>query len=281
MRHLFQNKILIVVFTTLLLLTFIILSSIPGSFLNILTSPVSIVLGPVQNAVYGMVTRTGDVYASFREGLEIRGLNRKLQDENAALRNQITQLEEAGRQYDGLKAAFQLKDRYSNYAIVGSRILTRDMGAWFDIFRIDSGQNDGIAVTETTSFAVVDAESRLVGRVLASDLTTSRILPLLHEGFAMSAKVNSAAGALVRVRGDLDLKAQGLCAVDRIPSAAVIRAGDEIITSGEGGLFPGGLPIGKVVEVRDAGTRQIRTAILKPYVDLENLETIFIMKGKD
>lgn len=281
MRRLFQNKIVIVVFTTLLLLTFIILSSIPGSFLNILTSPVSAVLGPVQNAVHGIMTRTGDAYAAFREGIEIRSRNRQLQDENAALRNRITQLEEAGRQYDALKSAFQLKDRYSNYSIIGSRILTRDMGSWFDIFRVDSGQKDGITVTETASFAVVDAQSRLVGRVLATDLVTARILPLFHEGFSMSAKVNSSAGALVRVRGDIDLKPQGLCAVDRIPTAAVIRVGDEIITSGEGGLFPAGLPIGQVVEVRDSGARQNRIAILKPYADLENLETVFIMKGKE
>lgn len=281
MRHLFQNKIVIVVFTTLLLLTFIIMSSIPGSFLNILTSPVSVLLGPVQNAVHGIMTRTGDYYAAFREGVDIRARNRQLQDDNAALRNRITQLEEAGRQYNDLKAAFQLKDRYGNYTIIGSRILTRDMGSWFDIFRIDSGQSDGVTVTETSSFAVVDAQSRLVGRVLSTDLTTARILPLYHEGFSMSAKINSSAGALVRVRGDLDLKAQGLCAIDRIPTTAVIRVGDEIITSGEGGLFPGGLPIGKVIEVRDSGTRQNRIAILKPYADLENLETVFIMKGKE
>lgn len=281
LRRLFKNKIVLVVFTTLLLLAFVILSAIPGSFLNTLTSPVSIVFGPVQNAVYGIMTKANDFYSAFREGLQIREKNRELEQENVELKNQITQLQEAGRQYQSLKDAFQLKDRYADFEIMGARIMTRELGSWFDIFRIDSGMKDGINVSETTSYAVVDAQSRLVGRVLSTDLISARILPLLHEGFAMSAKVNSATGALVRVRGDLDLKSQGLCVVDHIPSAAVIRAGDEIITSGEGGLFPAGLPIGKVTEVRDSGSRQTRIAVLQPYIDLENLETVFVMKGNE
>ena len=281
MRGILRNKIVIIVFSTLLLFAFIILSSIPGSFLNSLTSPVSVVLGPVQNAIYKVMTVAGDYYAAFAEGIEIRQENEQLRAENASLKNRITRLEEAGRQYEALKEALQLKDRYDQYTIIGCRVLTRDIGSWFDIFRIDSGRNDGLAVSETTSYAVVDAQSRLVGRVLSTDINSARVLPLLHEGFSMSAKINTSAGALVRVRGDLDLKEKGTCAVDQIPPTAVIRVGDEIITSGAGGLFPAGLPIGVIVEVNDTGTRQNRTAIVKPYVDLENLETIFVMKGKE
>ena len=281
MRGIFQNKIVVIVFSTLLLFAFIILSSVPGSILNQLTSPISAILGPAQNAIYRTMTRAGDYYAAFAEGVAIRSENERLKEENASLKNSITQLEESGRQYEALKEAFSLKDRYDNYTILGSRVLTRDIGSWFDIFRIDSGSKDGLAVSETTSFAVVDAQSQLVGRVLSSDLTSARILPLIHQGFAMSAKINTPAGALVRLRGDLDLKEQGLCAIDQIPTTAVIRVGDEIITSGAGGLFPAGLPIGMVIEVKDSGTRQNRSAILKPYVDLESLETIFVMKGKD
>lgn len=281
MRGIFKNKIVIVVLTTLLLFAFIILSSIPGSFLNNLSSPVSILLGPVQQIIYKGMTKTSDFYASFLEGLQIREENERLRTENASLKNKITQLDEAGRQYNALKEALKLKDRYDNYTIIGSRVLIRDIGSWFDVFLIDLGQKDGLSVTETTSYAVVDAQSRLVGRVLATDLATARILPLLHEGFAMSAKINTTTGALVRIRGDLDLKKNGLCAIDQIPTAAVIRVGDEIITSGAGGLFPGGLPIGVVSEVRDTGTRQNRTAILKPYIDLESIETVFVMKGKE
>lgn len=280
-RGILKNKFVIIVFSTLLLMAFIILSSIPGSALNNLTSPVSVVLGPVQNVIFKGMTKVSDYYAAFTEGVQIRSENEKLRTENATLKNRITQLEEAGRQYNALKEALQLKDRYDNYTIIGSRLLTRDIGSWFDIFRIDSGQKDGLNVSETTSYAVVDAQSRLVGRVLSTDLTTARILPLLHQGFAMSAKVNTAAGALVRVRGDLDLKETGHCAIDQIPPTAVIRVGDEIITSGAGGLFPAGIPIGVVTEVVDSGTRQNRTAILKPYIDLENVETVFVMKGKE
>ena len=100
MRGIFQNKIVVIVFSTLLLFAFIILSSIPGSILNQLTSPVSTILGPVQNTIYNTMKRAGDYYASFTEGVSIRSENERLKDENASLKNAITRLEESGRQYE-------------------------------------------------------------------------------------------------------------------------------------------------------------------------------------
>ncbi|MEA4888207.1 MAG: rod shape-determining protein MreC [Clostridiaceae bacterium] len=275
-----RNRIFIIVFTTLLLLAVLLLSSLPGSPLNFLTSPISAVLEPVQKGLIGITDQITGFYESLTEGARIRQENQSLEDENAGLRNQIAQLEEAGRQYEELKDAFKLKDQFDSYTILGARVMTREIGTWFDVFRIDLGTKDGLTVTETVSFAVVDAQSRLIGRVMSTDAVSGKVLPLLHEGFAVSAKVNIVNGSLVRVRGDLDLKGEGLCLVDQIPANAKLQVGDELVTSGVGGLFPAGIPIGKVVSISDEETKDQRRAILQPYADLENLTTVFVMKGK-
>lgn len=158
--------------------------------------------------------------------------------------------------------------------------MTREIGSWFDLFRIDVGTRDGLVVDEVTSFAVLDAQSQLVGRVVSTDTSSAKVLPLLHEGFAVSAKVNSANSLLFRVRGDLDLKPLGLCLIDQIPSNASLRVGDEVVTSGAGGLFPAGIPIGRIVRILDSAARNQRRAYLEPYADLENVATVFVMKGK-
>ena len=88
-------------------------------------------------------------------------------------------------------------------------------------------------------------------------------------------------GRCCRVRGDLDLKEQGLCLIDQIPSNASLQIGDELITSGTGGLFPAGIAIGKIVAVIDNDVRDQRQAYLEPYADLENLTTVFVMKGNE
>jgi len=280
MPKFFQNRIFTVVFVTLLLLAVILLSSLPGSPLNFLTSPVSGILEPVQKGFSSAIEWVTSLYSSITEGIAIREENQELTAENARLRNQIAQLEEAGRQYAELKSAFKLKDRFEAFEIIGCRIMTREIGSWFDVFRIDAGSRDGITVSETQSFAVVDAESHLIGRVISNDTSSAKVLPLLHEGFAVSAKTDAINSPLFRVRGDLDIKAQGLCLVDQIPANATLKIGDLIISSGAGGLFPAGIMIGEIVQIIDNDARNQRQAYLKPFADIQNLSTVFVMKGK-
>jgi len=91
--------------------------------------------------------RTGS--AAVFEGAQIRRENEALLLENATLRNQVTQLEEAGRQYEELKSALKLKDKYDRYEIIGGRLMSREIGDWFDVFRIDIGITDGLIVGQT------------------------------------------------------------------------------------------------------------------------------------
>lgn len=279
MRKIVRTRIFTAVLISLILVTLILFSSFPGSPLNHLTSPLSVVMLPIQKTFSNAADKVTGFWDSLTDGISIRNENKSLQLENAALRNQVTQLQEAGRQYEELKLALQLKDEFDRFEIIGARVLTREIGSWFDVFKIDLGTRDGLSVSENQSFAVVDAESRLVGRVLSSDLTTAKILPLLHEGFSVSARVDEINGAIVRLRGDIDLKSEGLCIIDQIPASADIRVGDKLKTSGMGGLFPAGIDIGVVVEVKSDNLPGQYTAVVKPSSEIDNVSVVFVMKG--
>ena len=116
----------------------------------------------------------------------------------------------------------------------------------------------------------------LVGRVIEVNDDDSVILILLHEGFQVSGKVNAVNGATFLIIGDASLKQDGLCLVTGIDPDTIPSVGDEIVTSGEGGLFPQGIPIG-VIESVDTSNELNITATLRPYADVENLNDIFIM----
>jgi len=280
MRGFFSNKVLLLVLVTLVLVTAVLFSSLPGSPLYELTTPVSALLQPVQKVFQTSWASVSGLAKSIFDAESIRRENDRLLQEIASLQNDVQRLEENGRRWEELKDAFQIKEEFSDYTIVGCQVMTRSAGPWFDLFRVDAGEREGISVTETTSYPVVDSSMRLVGRVYSSDLVSAKILPLLHQGSVVDARIDRPGGYGARVRGDILLRERGLCLVDRISADATLDVGDALLTSGEGGLYPAGIPIGTIVSIDEGQDGAGRTATLKPYVDFDTLTYVFILKTK-
>ncbi|MBN1891522.1 MAG: rod shape-determining protein MreC [Clostridiales bacterium] len=276
MRKLLSNKLFIVLLVTLLIIAVIIMSSIPGSRVHDISSPISFVVDPIQKGIKGVGEGFSDFIAAVTSGMEIRRENDRLRAEIAELEYQLSQGEEAIRRWEELKDAFRIKDTFENYQIIGASVLTREADEWFSVIRIGLGENDGLIITENESYAVVDARMNLVGRIMTTDLDSSKVLPMLHEGFSVSAKVNTVNGAIVWVSGETGLKQDGLCKVTRIPSTVELRVGEELVTSGQGGLFPAGIPIGVIVSVDNTSDLD-HSAVLRPYVNLDEIKDVFIM----
>jgi rod shape-determining protein MreC len=142
---------------------------------------------------------------------------------------------------------------------------------------VDVGSNNGIEIdSDNESYAVVDVQMHLVGRIMDTENASSKVLPILHEGFSVSAKVNVVNGAVVQVHGEFELKNDGLCKIDRIPDNVDLNVGDELVTSGIGGLFPAGIPIG-IVESVSYNSKLERYATLRPYAEIGGLRDLFIL----
>ena len=238
--------------------------------------PVQSVSSPAQSFVKNAGDTLSDFWAAITDGIAIREENEALKEEIADLRYQLTQNEEAALRYEELKDALHIKDTFSNYEIYGASILSRESDEWFSTIRLNAGSVDGIELAEGSSYPVLDVEMNLVGRVIETSDTESRVLPLLHEGFAVAGKVNTVNGATFMVLGDAELKRQGLCLVTDIDPDVKLEPGMEIVTSGDGGLFPEGIPIGVIESVDNSNPLQI-TATLRPYSQIGKLEDVFIM----
>jgi len=281
LRKLFANKVFILILATLLIIAVIIFDKIPGSPVENITTPVSVILDPVQKLVQGTGSKISDFFTAVSDGISIRQENADLKKQISELQYEVQQGEEVTIRWQELKDAFFIKDSFENYDIHGSSILTREADEWFSVIRIDAGQNNGILISDINqSYAVVDAQMNLVGRIQTTDLSSSKVLPILHEGFSVSAKVNTVNGAVVTVHGEVELKENGLCKVDQIPDQVSLQVGDVLVTSGKGGLYPAGIPIGVIVAIDDS-SKLNRFATLKPYVDIASLKDVFIMVPKN
>ncbi len=276
MKKLLKSKWFIALVVLLVLAAFAVLSLLPNSPVRKMLKPVQSVSSPAQSFVKNAGDTLSDFWAAITDGIAIREENEALKEEIADLRYQLTQNEEAALRYEELKDALHIKDTFSNYEIYGASILSRESDEWFSTIRLNAGSVDGIEIAEGSSYPVLDVEMNLVGRVIETSDTESRVLPLLHEGFSVAGKVNTVNGATFMVLGDAELKRQGLCLVTDIDPDVKLEPGMEIVTSGDGGLFPEGIPIGVIESVDDSNPLQI-TATLRPYSQIGKLEDVFIM----
>ena len=276
MKKLFKAKWFIALIVLLVLSACAVLSLLPGSPVKKLLKPVQLVSSPAQSLVKKAGDTLSDFWSAITDGIAIREENEALKAQIADLRYQLTQNEEAVLRYEELKDALHIKDMFSNYDIYGASILSRESDEWFSTIRLNAGSSDGIMLEDGSSYPVLDVEMNLVGRVIETSEAESRVLPLLHEGFAVSGKVNEVNGATFMIYGDAELKRQGLCLVKNIDPDVRLEPGMEIVTSGDGGLFPEGIPIG-VIETVDYSNPLEVTATIRPYSQIGKIEDVFIM----
>jgi len=273
MSRFFKNKITFLVLVTLMLFIVMGVSSNKGS-LSWLDNGVTIFSTPFQKLALYSSKKTGDFFYYFKDV-------DKLRSENEFLKKQIAQLQEENRKLNDykkknveLRKALKLKDSYDDYKPIGANIIAKDMGNWFNLFRIDVGSEDGIK----KDFPVRTSEG-LVGRIESADVTSSKVTTIIDNGSTVSARL-SKNGSYVLIKGDSELKDKGLCLMDYIDPDADISVGDVVETSGLGGIYPKGIIIGKVKQIRKSSNDFSKYAVVEPTVDFKRLDQVIVLNKK-
>ncbi|MCX7748189.1 MAG: rod shape-determining protein MreC [Clostridia bacterium] len=274
MARLFKSKLFLLILVTVILFVVMGISASGNPHLSWLSNIVNVVVSPVQkffssagHKVEGSVDFFKDTKALKKENEELKKRIEKLEKEN----NELMVFKEKNEDF---QKAFNIKNQFSNYDLLGANIIGKDLGNWFNVFTVDVGTNDGVS-----SNAPVVTGNGLVGRIMESGPISSKVVSIIDEGSSVSARISKTRG-LVQVKGDIVLKDQGLCRVDYIEPGVDIAAGDNIETSGMGGVFPPGIIIGKVKEVRQANNELNRYAIIEPNVDFKRLEEVLVLRSK-
>ncbi len=276
-----KKTALVLMIVTLLTLVFIILSAIPGSFLFKLSGPFSFVANPVTAFFSQTYEKAGNYFNAVKLSKEILDENQALKDRVQDLEFKLKDLEEKGRRWEELKEAVTIKENFEDYELVAATVLTRESGLPFTLFRIDAGSREGIVTDGNRSYPVVDVNMNLIGRVYSSDKYSSKIMSILDEGSVVSAKTDKAGGAVFKVSGDIALKDKGLCLVRDIPDYSEAFVGDELVTSGLGGFYPAGIPIGVIKETDISYAGQNKAAILEIHADPGAVKDVIILVRKD
>lgn len=274
-----RNRFLIVALVVLGVLATMVFSVLPESREDPLSGGTSLVFRPIQRLVQGARDGIVHFFSAFSSANRLQAENERLKQENIALRLQIKDNEQAAEAYEDLRDAFHLKALFKFNDFQAAHVLNPGQSPFFDLQRLDVGILDGVDLKNGKQFPVLDQYGHLAGRIYASDLASSKLLPLLHEGFAMNCSSKKDRLHTFRLRGDLRLKSRGLCVADQIPKEVQLKKGDVLISSGQGGLFPEGIEVGEVVELRPGMTANEYQAVVKPFIDWSKETVLFVLLG--
>jgi len=261
----------------LFILTLVCIALIIVSFsTDILSKPVSAIGGFIVTPLQNGISKSGMYLHTRAEELnQIKDLiaeNERLKDEVAELTRENTQLSSDKYELTNLRKLLALKDEYSNYDMVGARIIAKDSGNWFHSFVINKGYNDGISVNMN-----VLADGGLVGRVSSVGPHWAKVLSIIDDNSNVSGMVLSTSDNLI-ITGDLELYEDGVIAFEKlIDNAGRVSEGDKIVTSNISDLYLPGILIGYIQEVKKDSNNLTKSGVLTPVVDFEHIEEVLVI----
>lgn len=171
-----------------------------------------------------------------------------------------------------LKELLNYTEVTETYKYITATVIGKSQGVWFSEFTVNAGRNDGV----TENQAVVNADG-LVGRVSSVSANTCKVTSIIDSTSDVSVMVERTRDYGF-VRGILNTDDDEKLELYYLPSGYDLVPGDNILTSGIGGIFPKGIAVGTVTEVSRANEdTEDRNAIIQPAVDFLRLEEVMIV----
>ena len=201
-----------------------------------------------------------------------------LEAENQALKEQIAAMENDARTADALQRENQrlkelvgLKEEREDFTLVSAYIITWDSNDWTSTFTINKGTNSGIE----KDMVAITAQGEVVGLITAAGANWATVTTVLDASLEISSQIASS-GYPGIVQGAYTTGEEGMLRMDYLPTDAVIRNDDQIVTVGST-LYPRNLILGYVANAGFDETGVAKYAILRPAADFENMEQVFII----
>ena len=232
----------------------------------------SVVLTPLQKVTSALSGGAASVWEKYTSIDDVMDRNEQLEAENAELRQQMVDYDRIKAENDAYKALARIQDTNSEASYVSAFVIGRDPLDEFGGFTLDQGSTDGVAVND----AIISDRGYLLGVVVEVDATSCKVMTILHPSF-------NAAGVISRTRengiitGSADYAADGQCVLTNLDRATEARKGDQVLTTGLGGVIPATRLVGTVQEVVPEQSGKSSSAVILPGADPRTVKHVFIV----
>jgi len=252
-----KNKILITVIVVILLVF----------LLNVFQKEVRSLFysfsAPIQKVLWGAGEGTSD---SLQSIVRVKTLKQELDElklENQELLSQVVALKDLKEENETLRQALGL-ELQKDFKLSLVQIIGKDISQ--DFILIDKGSKDGIS----ENMPVITQQKVLVGKIGQVYENFSKVMLISHKESSFDAKIDDISGV---VKGQGDFRTL----FDLIPREENLSQGDIIVTSALGGIFPKGLLVGRIKEIKRNDVDPFQQAEIEPFFDISQSEILFII----
>ncbi|KJE28621.1 rod shape-determining protein MreC [Geobacillus thermoleovorans] len=274
MPQLFGNKRLIFLLVSIVILVMLIGFSLrsrdeltwPEQFVKDTVGFVQLLFGKPAQHVAGFFENVSDLRRTYKEN----ELLKARLEEYAALETEVEALRQEN---ERLRALLDKKESLRDFVSIQATVIGRNPDRWRETIIINKGEQHGVK----KDMAVI-TPAGLVGKVQhASQFTsTVQLLSALDQNNRISAYIQGKENVFGLIEG-YDEKRRELL-LGEIPIDAKVEKRQKVLTSGLGGVFPKGLPIGEVTEIKPDQYGLTKVVYVKPFANLYDIDDVMIVK---
>lgn len=247
-----------------------VITGVVGGLMSPASGVASAVISPFQKLMTSVTNGVGDVFTAFTNNRELMDENDALKDEIAGLNEKLTEYENAMAENEFYKDYLEIKEQNPDFQFQSAMVISRDSTDAYGTFTIDKGSMHGISAHDP----VITAQG-LVGYIEEVSLTSCKVITILNPNLSAGGYDSRTSDAGI-LSGDAQYAEKGLSRLYNLSRSSSVTIGDFIVTSG-GGIFPRGLIIGKVSDIKQETLDTTITASVTPAAELDNLRNVMVI----
>lgn len=266
-----EPKYILLILSILCLLLMVLSFKFKDAFMPV-RSVVVDTITPMQKGINQIGVFFSEKKNMFASMQELIAENKALQEELDSISYDNKILQQEKYELNNLRDLYKLDQKYPSYPKVAARVISKDSNNWYNVFTIDKGSEDGLAVDMN-----VIAGNGLVGIITEVGHNYAKVRSIIDDSSNVSGMFLKTSDTCI-VSGNLELIDQGVLEVSYIKNMeADIKDGYEVVTSHVSDKYLQGILIGYVKDVSEDASKTSKSGYLTPAVDFNKLETVLVI----
>ena len=274
-RFLSKNGIWLLAGVAVVVVVLCIISAV-SSGTPFLRNAAGVIASPFRAAGSAVAGWFGGIGDHFDKVADLQQENDDLRAQVADLERQLRQAQKESEENQRLRDLLELQSQRRDLKTVSARVTERSVSNGASTLTLTRGTSAGVAIGD----CAIDEYGNLVGVVTDAGLNWCAVTTILDTTSSIGATVFRTEQVAV-AQGQLGLMSEGQLALTYVDEPDKLIAGDLVVTSGLGGYYPSGLPIGTVTELRTDTGGLTQYAVLSPKADIGALTQVFLITEFD